>query len=127
MTTFNFNTTSARRYIPMLTAVLACLAAGIASADDGGTDNLPTAVVSLAGLDLSTSQGADMVYDRIRSAAKMVCRVNESRELAQVMRARDCFRSSVDDAIAQANRPLLSDLHARRMGKDPELMQSASR
>lgn len=127
MTTFIFSATSARRYILMLAAVAAHLASGYASADSNRTDDVPRAVVSLAGLDLSTSKGADVVYGRIRSAAEVVCGVNQSRELVQITRARTCFRSAVDGAIAQADRPLLSALHARRMGNHREVMRSASR
>jgi UrcA family protein len=83
--------------------------------------------VSLAGLDLSTGRGADIVYGRIRSAAENVCGVGQSRELAQVEHARKCFRSAIDDAIAQVDRPRLSELHARKMGNAPEVIRSASR
>lgn len=127
MTTLTFDATSARRYILMLTAVAAHLAAGYASADSDRTDDVPKIVVSLAGLDLSTPKGADVVYGRIRSAAKVICDVNQSRELSQTARARVCFRNAVDDAVAQAKRPLLSALHARKMGSSREVIRSASR
>lgn len=126
MTTFIFNAVSTRRFILMLTAVTAHLAAGYAAADTNRIDDIPRVVVSLAGLDLSTTKGADLVYGRIRSAAEFVCSVNQSREPARIARARACFQNAVDDAIAQANRPLLSDLHARKTGNQREMMQSAS-
>ena len=126
MTAFIFNATSTRRYILMLTAVAAYFAAGCAAAESNSIDDLPRVVVSLAGLDLSTNKGADLVYGRIRSAAEFVCSVNQSREPARIARARVCFRNAIDDAIAQANRPLLSALHARRMGNQREMIQSAS-
>ncbi len=127
MTTFLFNATNTCRYILMLTAAVACMAAGYARADSSRTDDVPSIVVSLAGFDLSTAKGTDVVYSRIRSAAKIVCGVNKSRQLPQMARANVCFRNAVDDAIAQANRPLLSQLHARRTGNDREVLRSASR
>jgi UrcA family protein len=126
MTAFIFKATSTRRYILMLTAVAAYFAAGHAAADSNSIDDVPRVVVSLAGLDLSTPKGADLVYGRIRSAAEFVCSVNQSREPARIARARVCFRNAIDDAIAQANRPLLSELHARRMGNPREVIQSAN-
>lgn len=127
MTTLNFNVATTRRYILILTAIVAHLIAGHAIADTDRTDDVPKIVVSLAGFELSTPQGANMVYGRIRSAAKIVCRVDQSRELAQVARASACFRRAVGDAVAQANRPLLSELHARRTGDPIEMVRSARR
>ena len=127
MTTFICNATNTRRNILLLTAAVACLATGYAHADTNRIGDVPQVVVSLAGLDLSSGRGADMVYGRIRSAAEAVCGVGQSRELAQVQHARTCFRSAIDDAISQANRPLLSELHARKMGTPREMIRSASR
>lgn len=127
MLNFNLNAASTRRYMLMLTSIAAYFAVGIASADTGSTDDVPKIVVSLAGFEMSTPQGADLVYGRIRSAAKIVCRVDQSRELAQIARARACFQSAVSDAVAQANRPLLSQLHARRTGGQGELVRTARR
>jgi UrcA family protein len=127
MTTFICNAASTRRYFLMLIAVAAYLAAGCAIADSDRTGDVPKIVVSLAGIDMSTAKGADMVYGRISAAAEVVCRVGQSRDLAQITHARVCFRSAVADAISQANRPLLSALHARRMGNQGEVIRSASR
>lgn len=115
-----------KRNIPMLVATAACLVAGYASADTGSMDDAPKVVVSLAGIETSTPKGAEMVYGRIRSAAKVVCRVGQSREPQQIARARACFRVAMDDAVAQAHRPLVSALYAQRMGEG-EMIRAASR
>lgn len=127
MTTSSFNVTTARRYIMTLTAIVTSMAAGQAIADTGRTDDVPKIVVSYAGLELSKPKGADMLYGRIRSAAEIVCRVNQSRELAQVARANACFSAAVADAVAKVDRPLVSELHARRMGARDQMVRSASR
>ncbi|MFC4312476.1 UrcA family protein [Steroidobacter flavus] len=128
-TMFNFNVNAARSrgHLLMLTVIIACLSAGFASADTGRSDDVPKIVVSLAGIELSTPKGAELAYDRIRSAAKIVCRSGQSRELEQIARARACFRTAVDDAVGQANRPLLSALHERRMGEQGEMIRTARR
>lgn len=113
-----------KRNIPMLVASAICLAAGHASADTG--DDVPKIVVSLAGIETSTARGAEMIYARIRSAAKVVCRVDQSREPQQVARARTCLQVAVDDAVAQADRPVLSALHAQRTGQG-EMIRAARR
>ena len=115
------------RYILMLTAIVSCLAAGNASADIGNLDDVPKIVVSLAGLEMSTPKGAELGYSRIRSAAKIVCRMDQSRVPQQIARARACFRTAMDDAVGQANRPVLSALHASRMGGQAEMIRSARR
>ncbi|MBL8265648.1 UrcA family protein [Steroidobacter sp.] len=127
MTTLNLNVTIARRYIVILTAIVAQLAAGYASADTDRTDDVPKIVVSLAGLSLATPKGVDIAYDRIRSAAKIVCHVDQSRELGQAARARACFKTAVADAVAKIDRPLLSALHASRMGGLEQLNTVAKR
>jgi UrcA family protein len=111
----------------VLTAIVSCLAAGYASADAGKTDDVPKIVVSLAGLEMSSPKGAEMVYGRIRTAARTVCRVDQSRVPQQIARARVCFRNAMDDAVGQANRPALSALHAKRMGEPAEMIRSARR
>jgi UrcA family protein len=111
----------------VLTAIISCLAAGHASADIGSTDDVPKIVVSLAGVEMSSPKGAEMVYGRIRTAARIVCRVDQSREPQQIARSRVCFRSTMDDAVAQADRPVLSALHAQRMGREGEMIRSARR
>lgn len=115
-----------KRNILMLVASAACLAAGHANADTSSTDDVPKIVVSLAGIETSTPKGAELVYGRIRAAAKIVCRVDQSRVPQQIARARACFRVAMDDAVAQANRPVLSSLHAQRMGEG-EMIRAASR
>jgi UrcA family protein len=115
-----------RRYIVMLTAAVAPIATWCANADST-TDDPPRIVVSLAGFDLASQKGADAMYRRIQSAAKIVCRVNESREQPRIARARACYRSAIDDAVAQANRPLLSEVHARRTSSPEDVIRSASR
>ena len=107
--------------------IVSCLVAGYASADAGRSDDVPKIVVSLAGLEMSSPQGAEMVYGRIRTAAKVVCRVDQSRALQQIARASVCFRNAMDDAVGQANRPVLSALHAQRMGDQAEMIRSARR
>lgn len=127
MTTLTLNVTIARRYIVMLTAIVAQLAAGYASADADRMDDVPKIVVSLAGLSLANPKGVDLAYERIRSAAKIVCHVDQSRELAQAARARACFKTAVADAVAKVDRPMLSALHASRTSGQPEMVRSASR
>lgn len=109
-----------------VTLVAACLIASFASADTRSMDDVPKIVVSLAGIEMSTPKGAELVYGRIRTAAKVVCRVDQSREPQQIARARACFRVAMDDAVAQADRPVLSALHASRMG-EPEMIRAARR
>ena len=110
-----------------ITLLAACLISSFASADTGSMDDAPKIVVSLAGMEMSNPKGAELVYGRIRTAAKIVCRMDQSREPQQIARARACFRVAMDDAVGQANRPVLSALHASKMGEPGEMIRAARR
>lgn len=114
-----------RGFVYMLTAAAACLATWGASADTASDP--PKMVVNVVGYDLSTTKGAEALYNRIEAAAEVVCRVNQSREQQRMARARVCFRSAVADAVAQVNQPLLSMAHVRAIGSDDKVIRAAQR
>jgi UrcA family protein len=74
--------------------------------------DVPTKTVSFQDLDLSTSQGAQALYDRIETAARDVCRGAEFTE------ARACRARAIDDAVKNVGSPLLSA--ANRSAQDRE-------
>ena len=72
----------------------------------------PTIRISYAELDINRPRGLEVLYSRIQDAAKVVCNVNQMRrELAQAARASACYKTAVDDAVRQINRPTLTALH----------------
>ncbi|HSC15426.1 MAG TPA: UrcA family protein [Gammaproteobacteria bacterium] len=72
--------------------------------------DVPTKTVSFRALDLSTSQGAQALYDRIEAAAREVCR---GAELADYDA---CRARAIEGAVNDVSHPLLSAAH--RSGAD---------
>jgi UrcA family protein len=64
--------------------------------------------VRYSDLDVSTMHGAKTLYLRIRSAAETLC---ESAATWGKKQGQACVNKAVDDAVAQANLPLLSQYH----------------
>src|SRR5688500_14353121 len=96
------------------------LAAGIlgysvlAQADrlTGAVGSTPSITVSLAGLDISNPHVLEMLYTRIERAARSVCGFDYSRrELSRGRHAKACYKSSLEAAVKQVNRPTLTALH----------------
>jgi UrcA family protein len=72
----------------------------------------PTMTVSFAELDITKPQGLEVLYNRIENAAKLVCNFDVSpQQLARTRQARACYKTAVDDAVRQINRPTLTALH----------------
>jgi UrcA family protein len=95
-------------------AAIACnLTAGNASAATPAA-KVPTVTVSYADLDLSKPAGVEMLYQRIKDAARTVCAPLASKGLTRegVWRLwRDCYEQAVSNAVASINRPTLTALH----------------
>ncbi len=65
--------------------------------------------VSYADLDVNTSDGAAVLYHRIRVAAAEVCSIYDARDLAHTALRRSCTDRAVAHAVAAVNLPALSD------------------
>ena len=78
-----------------------------------------TEVVKFYDLNVATTAGASMLYDRIRTAASRVC-----RDVVSTMSARNrfermtCVRELMDTAVKDVNRPALTALHEGRATDD---------
>ena len=72
----------------------------------------PTMKVSYSELDINKPRGLEVLYSRIQRAARIVCDVDYSRrDLSRDRQAMDCYKTAVDDAVRQINRPTLTALH----------------
>jgi UrcA family protein len=65
--------------------------------------------VSYADLDVNTSDGAAVLYHRIRVAAAEVCSIYDARDLAHTALRRSCTDRAVAHAVAAVNLPALAD------------------
>lgn len=72
----------------------------------------PTMTVSFAELDITKPRGLEVLYSRIENAAKIVCGVDPTpKPLARTRHATACYKTAIEDAVRQINRPTLTALH----------------
>lgn len=79
-----------------------------------GPEDLPTQVISTAGLDLDTPEGQQMLDERINRAARQVCQIDEMPTGTRIrsMAARDCLAK----ATASAKRQVATIVENERRG-----------
>ena len=70
--------------------------------------------VHFADLDLTRSEGAAVLYQRLAGAAKTVCTSLEGRDLASQMRFKSCVDTAIGSAIAKVDRPVLTAYYKTR-------------
>jgi UrcA family protein len=74
-----------------------------------------TVSVSYAGLNITTAQGAQILYDRMRTAAESACDVNSARkfgELRRVLESKRCYNELLNGLVIKADSYQLTRLHA---------------
>jgi UrcA family protein len=65
--------------------------------------------VRFADLDTSDNHGAEVLYRRIKNAAKSVCQDLEAdRDLSAKPLYADCVRNAIGDAIVKIDRPMVT-------------------
>ena len=97
-----------------LVGTLGVAQAATASDSVALSDEVPTAVVNYADLNLATEAGARTLYQRLAAAAQEVCPIQDARSLAQVAHSHSCRAEAVARAVRQVNSPKLAALHADR-------------
>jgi len=110
------------RAITISTAVALGFGTGAASAGPSATqfvsDGANSYVVRFPDLDLSKIDGAAALYGRLSRAAHVVCEPLQSRDLAIAARYRACLVQAVANAVAQVDRPMLSQYYESRTKGD---------
>jgi len=69
--------------------------------------------VNFGDLDLSSSEGIATLYQRIESAARLVCK----DRLAPW--SRRCYDATIEDAVATIDQPQLTALHSAKIEQHP--------
>lgn len=122
MTAATFKTVSNRVNSRRLTVLAGCLLAGTLSvaqaASPEATDaGVPTLVVSYGDLNLSTTEGNATLLQRITTAARRVCPLEDSRNLARAAYSNSCRAEAVARAVHDVNSPQLAALYAVRSNR----------
>jgi UrcA family protein len=73
----------------------------------------PSKTVLAADLDAAKPEDVQTLYDRIRSAARIVCRREYSAawDLKRIFHRQQCFERAVDQTVAEVGVPQLTALH----------------
>lgn len=102
-----------------LVAVATFVTCIITTAQAGAGSDPRSELVQFADLDTTRAAGAAVLYQRIRGAARRVCREQEpNRLLALKKRHTNCMNVAIGNAVAAVNRPALT-AHAAARGVRP--------
>jgi len=93
------------------TLAAVCMASVCALASAGSPDQVLQRTVRFADLDINHPAGAAVLYQRIRAAAREVCRPTSERDLAVAELTRSCVRDAIARAVTEVNAPKLSQYH----------------
>jgi UrcA family protein len=93
-----------------------------------GTPDAPKTMVKYADLDISTSQGATALYNRIHSAAEGVCSGYFHDDLVARSGWKLCMKEAIEGAVTKVNQPALSAVYATKYGVPrPDTILTADR
>ena len=96
------------------TMMIFALALGFQSAHAASPQDVPSVVVHFADLDLMRSDGATVLYQRLKDAGETVCAPLDARELARHMSFKACVQSAIGTAVAKVDRPELTAYYERK-------------
>jgi UrcA family protein len=91
--------------------VLGLLTAAPLSAQHAGGEP-PSRTVSYTELDLARPAADEKLYQRIKAAAREVCRGLDGRELGKIKPHQDCIDSAIGHAVLQVNHPKFTACYA---------------
>jgi UrcA family protein len=114
----NFATAKSNGVVIGRVAVLVgCLLAGSVGAAQAATstDEVPSVVVRYGDLDLSTTEGARVLYQRISVAARQVCPAPVTRVLALAFKDRACREAAIERAVNTVNNPRLAAMRSEHV------------
>jgi len=89
----------------MGTAALCSILATSVQAED-----VPSKTVRFSDLDIAKSDGAKVLYSRIRAAAREVCELSASSDPILRVAIQGCIEKAVDKAVKDVNAPMLTYL-----------------
>ncbi len=110
-------TTPTVKTLARLTLVTVLAASGTALADHPTEPlDLPKVTVSYRDLNVANPEGARVLYNRIRAAAQKVCGPTLASWYPGVRASwNKCYEETVDRAVKDVNRPMLTGLHQKRI------------
>jgi UrcA family protein len=108
----DMKTTTQNSYRQVLIA--AALAAAFVTV--AGAAALPQVHVNYSDLNVNTTAGAAVLYQRIRGAAEQVCPTFSERDLNSEAAAKACKVRAIAEAVAAVHAPALTQMYEGKMG-----------
>jgi len=115
MTSATLNLGGRLRAAMAFTVLATCTAIGAIGTATAASADSPALKVSYSDLNLSTEQGSLALYGRIVEAARLVCAVDDIRDLRAFSKARACRQQAIAQAVRDVNSPMLASLYAARL------------
>jgi UrcA family protein len=104
------NTTIRTKIYTAISCVMGTAALGTALSTSVQAEDAPHKTVRFKDLDITTPDGAKVLYSRIRAAARDVCDESIARDPILAAAIKACIDKAVDKAVKDVNAPMLTYL-----------------
>jgi UrcA family protein len=104
------NTTIRSKIYTAISCVMGAAALSTALSASVKAEDAPTKTVRFSDLDITKSDGAKVLYSRIRAAARNVCELSTGTDPILRMAIKGCIEKAVDKAVKDVNAPMLTQL-----------------
>lgn len=104
------NTTIRTKIYTAIACVMGTAALCTALSTSVEAEDAPHKTVRFSDLDITKSDGAKVLYTRIRAAAQDVCEISSGSDPILRLAVKGCIEKAVDKAVKDVNAPMLTYL-----------------
>jgi UrcA family protein len=104
------NTSIRTRIYTAISCLMSTAALCTALSTTAEAEDVPSKIVKFNDLDITTPDGAKVLYKRIRAAARDVCDVSTGNDPIMRTATKVCIDQAVDNAVKRVNAPMLTYL-----------------
>ena len=104
------NTTIRTKIYTAISCVMGTAALCTALSTSVEAEDAPSKTVRFYDLDITKSEGAKVLYSRIRAAARDLCELSTSTDPILRAAIKACIEKAVDQAVEDVNAPMLTYL-----------------
>jgi UrcA family protein len=104
------NTTIRTKIYTAISCVMGAMALSTALSTSVKAEDAPSKTVRFSDLDITKSDGAKVLYSRIRAAARNVCELSTGTDPILRGAIKGCIEKAVDKAVKDVNAPMLTQL-----------------
>ena len=104
------NTSIRTKIYTAISCVISTAALCTAISTSVKAEDVPSKTVRFSDLDITKSDGAKVLYSRIRAAARDVCELSTSTDPILRTAIKGCIDKAVDKAVKDVNAPMLTYL-----------------